>query len=298
MENKEMVSDSSHGTQGQILEKNPSLNLGSVSLLPAVGFITPPACLDPSPYEFTTIVQEPVMVQQTVPLLPDFDFSLESLASEPLAEHLCLCARSLQAAGCSVVVQAGNPFAWANVKSEAEARRRNDRIAAATNLPTIMTPLGIVDALRSYQAKKIAVNATYYSAAWTKLFAAFMGMCGFEVVHASNFYQQGLAQPINAEDEEEHFRYADLTQPIDEMAVLTKASVKFIKEKISDDYEAIVIVGTGTRTLDILCDLEAIAQCPVIPSDTVVYWWAAQHLNSTLLPKMGRFRDLSYQRSH
>ncbi|MDB9504337.1 hypothetical protein PN441_14760 [Spirulina major CS-329] len=292
MKEQKLVSGLSDEQQGQSLEKNPSLNLGSVSLLPVVGFITPPACLDPSPYEFTTVIQEPVLVQQTVPLLPEFDFSLESLASEPLAEHLCLCARSLKATGCSVVVQAGNPFAWANVKSEAEARRRNDRIAAATDLPTIMTPLGIVDALRSHHVKKIAVNGTYYSAAWTQLFTSFMEMCGFEVVHASNFYQQGVAQPRDPNNAEEHFRYADLANPIAEMAVLTKTSVQFIKEEVTDDYEAIVIVGTGTRTLEILCDLERIASCPVIPSDTVVYWWAAKSLHLTLSPKMGLFRDL------
>ena len=275
-------------------QHNPSLNLGSVSPLPAVGFISPPAWLDPAPHEFTTVVQESVLTQQAIPLLPDFDFSLDSLASAHLAEQLCLCARSLQAAGCSLVVQVGNPFAWANVKSEAEARRRNDRIAAATNLPTIMTALAVVDALRSYQAKKIAITSTFYSPVWNQHFASFMGMCGFEIAHASNFYQQGLAQPINAEDEEEHFRYAGLAQPVDEMSNLIKASVQSVKGKVSD-CEAIAIVGTGARTLDILCDLEAIAQCPVIPADTAVYWWAAQRLNLTLLPIMGRFRDLSCQ---
>jgi maleate cis-trans isomerase len=294
---KEMVSGSSYDKQGQILEKNPSLNLGNVSLLPTVGFISPPAYFDPSPYEFTTVVQESVLTQQAMPLLPDFDFSFDNLASEHLAEHLCLCARSLQAAGCSVVVQVGNPFAWANVKSEVEARRRNDRITAATNLPTIMTTLAVVDALRSYQAKKIAMTTTFYSSAWNKDFASFMALCGFEVVHTSNFYQQGLAKPINADDDEEHFRYADLANPVDEMSNLIKASVQVVKEKVSD-CEAIAIVGTGARTLAILCDLEAIAQCPVVPADTAVYWWAAQHLNLTLLPNMGRFKDLSYQRSH
>jgi hypothetical protein len=45
--------------------------------------------------------------------------------------------------------------------------------------------------------KKIAVNASYKSSAWTKLFSFFMEMGGFEIVHSSNFYQQGVAQPIN-----------------------------------------------------------------------------------------------------
>ncbi|MFK8185019.1 MAG: hypothetical protein AB8B99_16735 [Phormidesmis sp.] len=283
--------------QGQVTEKNPSMNLGSVSLLPAVGFISPPAFLDPAPYEFTTVVQEPVLTQQARPLLPEFDFSFESLASEYLAKQLCLCACSLQATGCSVVVQVGHPFAWANVNSEAEARRRNERIAAATNLPTIMTALAVVDALRSYKAKKIAISTTFYSTVWHNHFASFMEMCGFEIVHASNFYQQGVAQPLNEYNEEEHFKYADLDNPLGEMSDLIKASIQAVKEKASD-CDAIVIVGTGARTLDILCELEAIAKCPVVPADTTVYWWAAQHLNLTLLPNMGRFKDLSYRESY
>lgn len=274
------------------------MNLGNMFSLPAVGFITPVAWFDPSPYEFTTAVHESVLSQQTMPLLPDFDFSLESFASESLIEHLCLCARSLKATGCSVIVlQAGHPFAWANVKSETEARLRNERIAAATALPTITTAFGIIDALRCYKVKKIAINATYNSSAWTNLFTSFMEMCGFEVVHASNFYQQGLAKPINEYNEEEHFRYADLADPVGEMLALLKASVQSVKERASG-YEAIAIVGTGTRTLNVLCELETIAQCPVIPADTSVYWWAAQHLNLKLLSNMGRFRDLSYQPSH
>lgn len=287
-----MVHELQNLLEKQFLDQHPSLNLGNVSSVPVVGFISPPAWLDPSPYEFTTVIQEPVLTQQVMPLLPDFDFSFDNLASDELAEQLCLCARRLKAAGCSVVVQVGSPFAWANVTSEAEAWRRNDRIAAATGLPMIMTSLAIIDALRSHQAKKIAVTATYYSATWTQHFAAFMEMCGFDVVYASNFYQQGVAQPLDPENAEEHFQYADLANPIAEMAVLTQASVQCITEQLTDDYEAIVIVGTGARTVDILCDLEAIAPCPVIPSDTVVYWWVAHHLKETLLPRMGRFQDL------
>jgi maleate cis-trans isomerase len=291
-----MVSKSPDSKQELPIDQHPSLNLGNVSPLPVVGFISPPAWLDPAPYEFTTVVQEPVLTQQAIPLLPDFDFSFENLASDILAEQLCLCARSLQAAGCSVVVQVGNPFAWAHVKSEAEAWHRNDRIAAATNLPTIMTTLAVVDALRSHQAKKIAMTTTFYSSVWNNNFTEFMKLCSFDVVHASNFYQQGLAKPINAEDQEEHFRYTDLDNPVDAMSDLIKASVQSVQES-APDCDAIAIVGTGARTLAILCELEAIAQCPVVPADTAVYWWAAQQLNSTLLPNMGSFQHLSYQPS-
>ena len=287
-----MASEPTDSRQSQTGDQHPSLNLGNVSSLPAVGFISPPAWLDPAPYEFTTVIQEPVLTQQAIPLLPDFDFSFENLASEVLAEQLCLCARTLQAAGCSVVVQVGNPFTWVNVTSESEAWRRNERIASATNLPTIMTTLAVVEALRAHQANRIAITTTFYSQTWNKRFTDFMELCGFNVIHASNFYQQGLVKQINPEDAEEHFRYTDLDNPVEALANLIKASVQSVKEK-APDCEAIAIVGTGARTLDILLSLEAITQCPVVPADTSVYWWVAQQLNLTLLPTMGRFRDLS-----
>ncbi len=250
---------------------------------PAVGFISVPAWPDPAPYEFLSVVEEHVMVQQTFPLLPDFDYALDSIASDSLLERLCLCAQSLKAAGCDLVVQVGSPFAWANAESEAQARQRNGRIKAATNVPSIMNSLAIVDALRAHQVKAIAITSTYYSSLWSQAFAVFMELCGFEVLHASNFYQQGFVQ---LRDENEHFKYND-----SEMPDMVKASVQWVKDK-APEAEAIAIVGTGARTLNILCELETIAQCPIVPADTVIYWQIARLLNLSLKPTMGRFKDL------
>jgi len=77
MEIKAMASEPTDSRQSQTGDQHPSLNLGNVSSLPAVGFISPPAWLDPAPYEFTTVIQEPVLTQQAIPLLPDFDFSFD-----------------------------------------------------------------------------------------------------------------------------------------------------------------------------------------------------------------------------
>jgi maleate cis-trans isomerase len=254
---------------------------------PTVGFISAPAWLDPTPYEFLTVIDESVIIQQAFPLLPNFDYSLDSIASNTLAEQLCLCARSLRAAGCGLVVQVGSPFAWANVESEAQARQRNHRIEQAANVPSIMNSLAIVDALRAHRVTAISITSTYYSSAWNRSFSSFMDLCGFKVLHASNFYQQGLVQ---VRDENEHFKYDGC-----EMPDMVKASVEWVKNA-APNAEAIVIVGTGARTLDILYELEAMVQCPVIPADTVVYWLIAKYLNLTLLPKMGRFRYLPYQK--
>jgi maleate cis-trans isomerase len=266
-----------------LTSRQGNLLSSQVGPIPVVGFISAPAFFDPSPHEFKTAVKEEVLTQQAFPLLPNFDYSLDSIASEQLAERFCLCAESLQAAKCDLLVQVGSPFAWANVNSETEARQRNERIMKAANIPSIMTSLAIIDALRSHKVHKIAITSTYYSSIWSNCFANFVSMCGFEVLHTSNFYEQQLVKTIN---KNEHFKYTD-----SEMPNMVKASVQFVKAA-DPDSQAIVIVGTGAKTLNILCELEVMANCPVIPADTVVYWLIAQSLNLTLLPNMGRFRDL------
>ena len=94
---------------------------------------------------------ENFQTQQAPLLLPEFDYQLESIAS--VVKVLNLCARSLKAIGCDVVAQVGSPFAWAYVKTESEARSRNESMARAAIIPCIMTGLAIVDGARSFGRK-------------------------------------------------------------------------------------------------------------------------------------------------
>jgi maleate cis-trans isomerase len=249
---------------------------------PAVGFISAPAWHDPAPYEFTTAVEERVLTQQAFPLLPEFDYSLESIASEIVAERFCLCAKTLKASGCHLVVQVGSPFAWAKAKSELQARQRNKRIRLAANIPSIMNALAIVDALRAHQVSNIAV-CSYYNPSWKKGFVDFLELCGFQVSYAASFSEQGL---MKEGDVEKLFKDA-WNSP----SGMIKTSVALTR-KSAPEAEAIVITGTGVRTLEILCELEIIARCPVIPADTVLYWLGARYLNLTLSPQMGCFQNL------
>lgn len=250
---------------------------------PTVGFISTPDWHDPAPYEFAAAVEEKILTQQAFPLLPEFDYSLDNIASELIAERFCLCARALKASACHLVVQVGSPFAWAKAESEAQARQRNERITQAANIPSIMNSLVIVDALRAHQVSDIAV-CSYYNLDWKKGFVSFLESCGFRVLYAASFSEQGL---VKREDEERLFKHA-WNSPSD----MIKASVNLTR-KAAPNAEAIVITGTGVRTLDILCELEAIAQRPVIPADTVLYWLSARYLNLTLSSNMGYFKDLS-----
>jgi maleate cis-trans isomerase len=159
---------------------------------PTIGFVSAPAWFDPAPSEFAAVVEEDVRTQQAPLLLPEFDYRLESIAS--VQNELNLCARSLKAIGCDLVAQVGGPFGWACAGSESEARSRNEYMAKAANIPTVMTSLAIVDGLRSLGVKKVAVNYTYYETDWRDGFAAFLRMCGFGTIHVSTLSDQGLTE--------------------------------------------------------------------------------------------------------
>ena len=247
---------------------------------PTVGFVSAPAWFDPAPTEFPAVVEEDVRTQQAPLLLPEFDYRLGSIAR--VQHDLDHCARSLQAMGCDLVAQVGSPFAWASARSESEARARNESMARSATLPTIMTGLAIVDGLRALGANKIALNCTYYDVPWRDGFAAFLKMCGFDLIHLSTLSEQGLAEPGAGLHDYGWSMTPDLTfRSIQAVANAAPAA------------EAIVVTGAGTRTLAIFNDLEAQTKCPIIAADTILYWAIACALNLTLAPVMGSLRQLA-----
>jgi len=247
--------------------------------IPTIGFISAPAWLDPAPSEFSNVIVEEVRTQQAPLLLPEFDYRLKSIAS--VQNELNLCARSLKAMGCDVIAQVGSPFAWAKAASEAEARLRNKAMMTAAHVPTLMTGLAIVDGLRALHVNKISVNCTYYESDWRDGFSAFLRLCGFDIIHVSTLAEQGLIAPST--------KMEDIGWSM--TPELSSKSILFAAEA-SPDAEAIVVTGAGTRTLDILVDMEAQTKRPIIAADTILYWAIARELDLTLLPVMGSLSNL------
>jgi len=247
--------------------------------IPTIGFISAPAWLDPAPSEFSNVIVEEVRTQQAPLLLPEFDYRLKSIAS--VQNELNLCARSLKAMGCDVIAQVGSPFAWAKAASEAEARLRNKAMMTAAHVPTLMTGLAIVDGLRALHVNKISVNCTYYESDWRDGFSAFLQLCGFDIIHVSTLAEQGLIAPST--------KMEDIGWSM--TPELSRKSILFAAEA-SPDAEAIVVTGAGTRTLDILVDMEAQTKRPIIAADTILYWAIARELDLTLLPVMGSLSNL------
>jgi len=246
---------------------------------PTVGFISPPAWLDPSPSEFPTVVEEEARTQQAPLLLPEFDYRLESIAS--VQRELSLCARSLKAMGCHVAAQVGSPFAWAGATGEEEARARAQAMAESAGLPVVMTGLAIIDGLRLLGVKRVAVNCTYYESRWRDAFASFLRLCGFDTVHVSTLADQGLA-PSRSRMEDYGW---SMTRELARRSILAVAEA-------SPEAEAIVVTGSGTRTLKILAPLESELQRPIVAADTVLYRMIARELSLTLKPVMGSWKEI------
>jgi len=245
----------------------------------SIGFISPPNWFDPAPSEFLDAIEEEVLTQQAPVLSPSFDYSFEAIASS--MDQLLLCAQGLKGAGCNLIAQVGSPFSWALTNSEEEARQRCERLAQNVGVPVIMTGLSIVDTLRAYGGKKVAVNCTYYDDLWRDSFTAFLSLCGFDVVHTSHLIEQGLVD-MNASFEELGWSMNN---------ELTSQSILKVAD-LSENAEAIVVTGAGTRTFNILSGLEKKVGRPIIAADTALYWAIARELNLHLKSDIGMLSRL------
>ena len=107
-------------------------------------------------------------------------------------------------------------------------------------------------------------------------------MCDFELLHVSTLSDQGLTEP-GAKMEDYGW---SMTHELTCRSVLAVAEA-------SPNAEAIVVTGAGTRTLDILSNLESQTQRPIIAADTILYWAIARELNLTLKPVMGALTTLA-----
>ena len=113
--------------------------------------------------------------------------------------------------------------------------------------------------------QKIALACTYYPDEWRDLWASFVRASGYEVVGAQSLVNQGIRSKTNGEVE-----YPSSSEIME--------SVK----KISENYpnaEAIVISGSGARTLAITEQLKKISNRPVIAADTALFSIIAKQLD-------------------
>ncbi len=197
--------------------------------------------------------------------LPDFDFSLESIAGAGQTAQL-ESARALAAAGCDLVASTGTPFAWAGTNSIEAARERRDRLQQAAGVPLLMAGIAVVDALDSLGSRRVGLACTYYSGTWKTNWRRFIESCGFEAV-AHNFTDDGI-MPANAP------MSAEFWSPGPDRIT---DSVRNLRARV-ENLDAIVISGAGARTLGLAETLRDETGVAVFGSDTALYWAIAGEL--------------------
>lgn len=235
----------------------------------AIGFISPPGWIDPSPAEFQRLCAGHVEVQQCPLSLPGFDWRIDSIAqTEP---ELLSAARTLGDMGCDLVANVGTPFSWAGLASIAEARARSERLAAVAGVPVVMSGVAIIDAIAALGVGRVALACTYYSEDWTQRWARFVAASDVDVVSAQNLAAQGL---MPAHDPADRDYWAPTAEQIAE-------SVRAIASQ-APEAQLIAISGAGSRTFGLIHALEAETGRHIIGTDSALYWAVARSVGIEL----------------
>lgn len=235
-----------------------------------LGVITPPGWYDPTAAEFQSLCAVPVRTQQTLVSVPKLDYDDLNQIAAAAPEVECA-AHLLGLTGPNAVAMTGTPFVWAGLSTEADVRNRLARVADAAGCPAVMAGTALMDALRALGVSQIAVATPYYTQRWRDHAALIFSACGFNVLAIRSADQLGLAPDISSIDDH---------QQSSGDAVLRECLRRLCNEAPSA--EALVVVGSGARTLGMTPAMEVELGLPIVASDTAVYRALAKTLNIPL----------------
>lgn len=227
---------------------------------PIIGIISPPDWYDPTVDEFRELCTTPVRMHQAVVPRPGLNYEdLNDIASaEP---DVALAAKLLGKAGAKAIGMTGTPFVWAGLSSRADILGRQAKITAAAGCDVVMAGSAIAEALGALGAKRIAVASPYYTQPWRDQTKLALTELGFEVLSIASADMLGDAQEIA--------KIADHEATSDMETVLRV--LKSLRES-APDADAMVVAGAGVRMLNATMRFEAELDCPVISSDTALYY--------------------------
>jgi arylmalonate decarboxylase len=180
-------------------------------------------------------------------------------------------ARELAGEGAAAVALMGTSLSF--YKGYAFNEQLKDTIRAATGLPATTMSTGVVEALRAFGVKRVAVGTAYIEEVNNRL-RQFLTDSGFEVAAL-----QGLG--IDAVGDAQH---------VGQDALLDLGQRVFDAAPGAD---GILISCGGLRTLGVTVPLEAARGVPVVSSTPAAYWAAVRLVgHSGQAPGYGRLFDL------
>lgn len=234
------------------------------------GFIGCPQWSDPSAADF----QELTGIRSIgIPMdIPNFDYALGKMhALEPV---LIEAGKGLVAQGATVLGITGAPFCWAGIPVGETTYDRNRRVADACGVPVVSCTSGMLDWLDDLGAKRVALAPTYYTTEWRDGFIDFIGRAGFTITQASTMADLGITIADDAKVDE--FVEGGQTPGQRDQTLFVSPTPEMIEATIAGvlkpgPADAVVVSGSGNRTLRSHRRLCAFAGVPVVAADTGLF---------------------------
>ena len=232
-----------------------------------LGIIAAPGWFDPTAGEFLRRHVGEVEVTQTIMGPPGFDWSFASIQSSEL--HLRAAAQLLAEAGCECIAQVGPAFAYqTGGGTVAGARALGQRLSVAAGVPVILNGCAVLENLDALGVQAFTALCPYYNPEWKHQFRKFMEGAGFVIEGAQTFVDLGIIT-TQAEVDARHYHFAE-----DE--VFRALHVNLAQ---SSGAQALVVSGSGVRTLAWLHRVQREINLPIVSADGALYSAVCRSLN-------------------
>jgi maleate cis-trans isomerase len=231
----------------------------STTSMKRLGIIAAPGWFDPTAGEFLLRHSGQIDVTQTILGPAKFDWSFASIrASEP---HLLEAAHLLAEAGCECIAQVGPAFAYqAGGGTIAGAHALGKRLSDVVGVPVILNGCAVLDSLEAMGIHTFTAVCPYYNDEWKQQFSRFMERAGYALEGRKTFVDLGILLS-QAEVDARHYRFTE--------AEILRAVEENLKH--SSCSQAVVISGSGVRTLSWLRRVQGDIQRPIVSADGALY---------------------------
>ncbi len=227
---------------------------------PIIGILSPPDWCEPAVQEFPMLSAAPVRMQQAMVPLPGLNYDDLQNISEAQTQ-VEVAAQLLGNAGARAIGMTGTPFVWAGLSTKADIEARHASIAQAAGCDVVMAGTAICEALQDLGARRIAVATPYYTESWREQTRVALHAFGFDV--ASIASADSMDSITRIKSIADHDATTDMDTVLRLLTDLRRQDL---------DTDALVVAGAGVRMLDATPRFEAELGCPIVSSDTALYY--------------------------
>jgi maleate cis-trans isomerase len=232
---------------------------GQSSAARKLGIIAAPGWFDPTQGEFAQrhLASELAITQTIMPPV-GFGWSFDEIAGSEA--NIASAARLLAEAGSELIIEVGPAFAYLIGGDPQGAKALQQRLSDTCRVPVILNGVAVFDALDAVGAKRIAIACPYYSPAWKAKLTDYMQRTQYNVAGFATFVELSLFAS-QADVDARHYSFS----PGEVQEAIRGALAA------APDAEAVMIGGSGVRTLDWVEDLEAELGVPLVSADRSLY---------------------------